>query len=68
MIYHILKLDSTSCYVLIKYVFNVNIPTCSIEVTDDGDVKLFIGLNSTSGTLLVPLCITVEKRIENDTQ
>ena len=62
-----MKLDSTSCYVSMKYVFNANIPSCSIEVTNDGDVKFFIGLNSTSGKLLVPLCITVEKRIENDT-
>ena len=40
--------------------------TCPIKVTDDGDVKFFIGLNSTSGKLPVPLCIIVEKRIEND--
>ena len=67
IIYCILKLDSTSHSVLMKYVFNANIPTCPIEVTDDGDVKFFIDLNSTSGKLHVPLCITVEKRIENDT-
>ena len=50
-----------------KYVFNGNIPTSFIELTNDGDVKFFIGLNSTSGKLSVPLCITIEKRIENDT-
>ena len=58
MIYRVLKLDSTSCSVSMKYVFNANIPTCPIEVTDDGDVKFFIGLNFTNGKLLVPLCVT----------
>ena len=67
IIYRILKLDSASCSVSMKYVFNANIPTCPIEVTDDVDVKFFIGLNSTSGKLHVPLCITVEKGIESDT-
>ena len=67
MIYRILKLDPTNYYVSMKYVFNANILTCPIEVIDDGDVKFFIGLNSTSGKLSVPLCITIEKRIENDT-
>ena len=67
MIYRILKLDPKSCSVSMKYVFFVNIPTCPIKVTDDRDVKFFIGLNSTSGKLHVPLCITIENRIENDT-
>ena len=41
MIYRILKLDPTSCSVSMKYVFNANIPTCPIEVTDDGDMTFF---------------------------
>ncbi|RVW50000.1 hypothetical protein CK203_082263 [Vitis vinifera] len=51
-----------------KYVFNANIPTSPIQLTDDGDVKFFIGLNCTNGKLPVPLCITVEKRIDNHNQ
>ena len=51
-----------------KYVFNANIPTSPIQLTDDGDVKFFIGLNCTNGKLHVPLCITVEKRIDNHNQ
>ena len=54
VIYCNLKLDPTNCYVSIKYVFNVNIRTCPIELTNDGDVEFFIGLNSTS-YLHVPL-------------
>ena len=67
MIYRILKLDPTNCFVSKKYVFNANIPTYPIEVANDGDVKFFISLNSTSGQLSVPLCITIETRIENNT-
>ncbi|RVW42032.1 hypothetical protein CK203_116265 [Vitis vinifera] len=52
----------------VKYVFNANIPTSLIQLTDDGDVKFFIGLNCTNGKLPVPLCITVEKRIDNHNQ
>ena len=51
-----------------KYVFNANIPTSSIQLTDDEDVKFFIGLNCTNGKLSVPLCITVEKRNDNHNQ
>ncbi|RVW33899.1 hypothetical protein CK203_082955 [Vitis vinifera] len=51
-----------------KYVFNANIPTSPIQLTDDGDVKFFIGLNCTNGKLPVPLYITVEKRIDNHNQ
>ncbi|KAL6313415.1 hypothetical protein AAG906_002804 [Vitis piasezkii] len=51
-----------------KYVFNANIPTSPIQLTNDGDVKFFIGLNCTNGKLSVPLCITVEKRIDNHNQ
>ena len=45
-----------------KYVFNANIPTSLIQLTDDGD---FIGLNCRNGKLPISLCITIEKRIEN---
>ena len=62
MINDILKLNQTNCSISIKYVFSAN-----IEITDDGDVKFFIGLNSTSGKLHIPLFITIEKIIENDT-
>ncbi|KAL6319991.1 hypothetical protein AAG906_037068 [Vitis piasezkii] len=51
-----------------KYVFNANIPTSPIQLIDDGDVKFFIVLNCTNGKLPVPLCITVEKRIDNHNQ
>ena len=51
-----------------KYVFNANIPTSLIQLTNDGDVKFFIGLNCTNGKLSVPLCIIVEKRIDNHNQ
>ncbi|RVX11356.1 hypothetical protein CK203_019691 [Vitis vinifera] len=51
-----------------KYVFNANIPIGPIQLTDDGDVKFFIGLNCTNGKLHVALCITVEKRIDNHNQ
>ena len=37
-----------------KYVFNANIPTSHIELTNDADVKFFIGLNFTSSKLHVP--------------
>ena len=65
VVHHILKLDPTNCFLSMKYVFNANIPTSPIQLTDDGDVKFFIGLNCTNGKLPVPLCITVEKRIDN---
>ena len=51
-----------------KYVFNANIPIGPIQLTDAGDVKFFIGLNCTNGKLHVPLCITIEKRIDNHNQ
>ena len=63
VVHHILKLDPTNCFLSMKYVFNAN-----IQLTDDGDVKFFIGLNCTNGKLSVPLCITVEKRIDNHSQ
>ncbi|RVW49007.1 hypothetical protein CK203_080949 [Vitis vinifera] len=63
VVHHILKLDPTNCFLSMKYVFNAN-----IQLTDDGDVKFFIGLNCTNGKLSVPLCITVEKRIDNHNQ
>nr|CAN70818.1 hypothetical protein VITISV_037122 [Vitis vinifera] len=53
---------------LTEYVFNANIPIGPIQLTDDGDVKFFIGLNCTNGKLHVALCITVEKRIDNHNQ
>ena len=65
VVHHILKLDPTNCFLSMKYVFNANIPTSPIQLIDDGDVKFFIGLNCTNGKLPVPLCITVEKRIDN---
>ena len=68
VVHHILKLDPTNCFLSMKYVFNANIPTSPIQLTDDGDVKFFIGLNCTNGKLPVPLCITVEKRIDNHNQ
>ena len=64
----ILQLDPTNFSFSMKYVFNVNMPTCPIELIDDGDVKFFICLNLTSGKLHVSLCITNEKIIDNDTQ
>ena len=48
-----------------KYLFNANLPTSPIQLIDDGDVKFFISLNCTNGKLPVPLCITIEKRIDN---
>ena len=68
VVHHILKLDPTNCFLSMKYVFNANIPTSLIQLTDDGDMKFFIGLNCTNGKLPVPLCITVEKRIDNHNQ
>ncbi|RVW99809.1 hypothetical protein CK203_029243 [Vitis vinifera] len=68
VVHHILKLDPTNCFLSMKYVFNANIPTSPIQLTDDGDVKFFIGLNCTNGKLPIPLCITVEKRIDNHNQ
>ena len=68
VVHHILKLDPTNCFLSMKYVFNANIPTSLIQLTDDGDVKFFIGLNCTNGKLSAPLCIIVEKRIDNHNQ
>ena len=65
VIHHILKLDPTNCILSMKYLFNANIPTSPIQLIDDGGVKLFISLNCTNGKLPVPLCITIEKRIDN---
>ena len=48
-----------------KYVCNANIPTTPIQLRDDEDVKFFIWLNCTDGKLLVPLCITTEKKNDN---
>ena len=48
-----------------KYVFNDNIPTTLIQLRDDGEVNFFIRLNCTDGKLLVPLCITTEKKNDN---
>ena len=48
-----------------KYMFNANIPTTLIQLRDDGDVKFFMRLNCTDGKLLVPLCITIEKKNDN---
>ncbi|KAL6346179.1 hypothetical protein AAG906_027918 [Vitis piasezkii] len=49
-----------------KYVFNANIPIGHIQLTDDGDVKFFIGLNCTNGKLYVPLCITIDKELNGN--
>ena len=68
VVHHILKLDLTNCFLSMKYVFNANIRTSPTQLTDDGDVNFFIGLNCTNGKLSVPLCITVEKRIDNHSQ
>ena len=68
VVHHILKLDPTNCFLSMKYVFNANIRTSPTQLTDDGDVNFFIGLNCTNGKLSVPLCITVEKRIDNHSQ
>ena len=46
VVHHILKLDPTNCFISMKYVFNANIPTSPIQLSDDGDVKLFIGFVS----------------------
>ncbi|RVW36779.1 hypothetical protein CK203_113968 [Vitis vinifera] len=48
VVHHILKLDPTNCFLSMKYVFNANIPTSPRQLTDDGDVKFFIGLNCTN--------------------
>ena len=66
--HHILKVDPMNCSLSMKYVFNANIPTSPVQLTDDGDVKFFIDLNYTNCKLLVPLCIIIEKRIENYSQ
>ena len=68
VVHHILKLDPTNCFLSMKYVFNANIPTSPIQLTDDGDVKFFIGLNCTNGKLSILLCIIVKKRIDNHNQ
>ena len=65
VVHHILKLDPMNCFLSMKYVFNANILTSPIQLTNDGDVKFFIGLNCTNGKLSVPLYITIEKRINN---
>ena len=62
---HILKVDPTEHNLSMKYVFNGNIPTTPIQLRVDGDVKIFILLNCTDDKLLVPLCITIEKRSSN---
>ncbi|RVW79478.1 hypothetical protein CK203_050069 [Vitis vinifera] len=46
---HILKVDPTEHNLSKKYVFNGNIPSTPIQLRDDGDVKIFIGLNFTNG-------------------
>ena len=48
---HILKVDPTEHNLLMKYVFNGNIPSTPIQLRDDGDVKIFICLNCTDGKL-----------------
>ena len=68
VVHHILKLDPMNCFLSMKYVFNANIPTSPIQLTNDGDVKFFIGLNCTNGKLSIPLCIIIEKRIDNHSQ
>lgn len=43
-----------------KYIFSANIPTSSIKLIDDEDVRFFIGLNSSSAKLNVLLCVKIE--------
>ena len=50
--------------VSMKYVFNANIPTTSIQLRDDGDVKIFNPLNCTSYKLPVSLSITLRKELQ----
>ena len=45
----ILRVDPRESNVSMKYVFNVNIPTTTIQLRDDGDVKFFIRLNCIDG-------------------
>ena len=60
-----MKVDPTKHNLSMKYVFNGNIPTTPIQLRDDGDLKIFILLNCTNDKLLVPLCITIEKKSSN---
>ena len=58
----ILRVDPRENNVSMKYVFNANILTTSIQLRYDRDVKFVIRLNCTDGKLPVPLCITPEKK------
>ena len=51
--------------VSMKYMFNANIPTNSIQLRDDEYVKIFIRLNYIDCKLLVSLCI-ITKKINNN--
>ena len=48
-----------------KYAFSGNISTSPIQLWDDGDVNFFIRLNCTN-KLPTPLCITMDRRFENN--
>ena len=65
--YRILQLDPVECSISMKYAFSGNIPTSPIQLRDDGDVKFFIRLNYTN-KLPAPLCITMDRRSENNAE
>ena len=66
MFLKILRVYPRENNVSMKYVFNVNIPITPIQLRDDGDVNFsFDWLNCIDGKLLVPLCITTEKKNDN---
>ena len=67
VVYRILQLDPVECSISMKYAFSGNIPTSPIQLRDDGDVKFFIRLNYTN-KLPAPLCITVDRRFENNAE
>ena len=67
VVYRILQLDLVECSISMKYAFNSYIPTSPIQLRDDGDVKFFIRLNYTN-KLPAPLCITVDRRSENNVE
>ena len=67
VVYRILQLDPVECSISMKYAFSGNIPTSPIQLRDDGDVKFFIRLNYTN-KLPAPLCITMDRRSENNAE
>lgn len=48
-----------------KYIFNVDIPTTSIQLRDDEDVKPFIRLKCIRSKLPIPLFVKIKQRSKN---